>query len=374
MSESNAEGHFGVNVWWRVPGGIKIPGEAVKEALKNNGFEESDLPMPSSRAEVSRAAYSFQNRRGRSNRRVTEKAKNTEQYSVYGILDQEVVGDEEVAFGQNTTIRYDKEANSVMAQGKLAEEFYSVYDTYKDTVIDDDIRKFLTRVVKVICRGVSKGPSGGTYFVSSAYIGIVESAQQVLDELDTGAFIHVERIVNGEQERKNIAFSVDETIDKEIDFILGAASRVEKRASAVKSHQSKMDELQELIDLYSDILGKEAQFEALMEKIQDASKTLSEKVVALQSESSPHKSPNSEKYLSAAKEVLEEEGFALHYKEITKRALDKGLIKSKSLTPDQIMCGCLSVAVKDDDERFVRVGRGIYGLANIPQQEPVITG
>jgi len=369
MSELNESDTFGVNVWWHVPQDIKIAGEVVKNVLIDNGFEEKDMPMPSTRAEVSRAAYSFQNRRGKSDRRVTEKAKSTENYVVYGILDQRVVSDEEVAFGQNTTIRYDKESNSVLAQGDLADEFHIAYQEYKDTIIDDDIRHFLTRVIGM-CRGIPKRPSGGIYFIPSAYMGIIESAQAVLKELNTSAEIYIERVVNGEQERINIARSVDGNIEKEIESILGMASRVEKRASSVKSHQAKMSELEELIGLYSEVLGKEAKFESLMEKIQEAGQILSDKVVALQKQaggSSTSGRGNSEKMLKAAKKILEDEGFPMHYAEITKRALSQGLIKSKGATPERTMCGCLSTALKDGDARFKRVKKGTYGLTSIPQ-------
>jgi restriction system protein len=72
-------------------------------------------------------------------------------------------------------------------------------------------------------------------------------------------------------------------------------------------------------------------------------------------------------FLDAAHEILKQVGQPLHYREITKRALEQGFIESKGKTPEATMNAQLAVNIKRAEEggppsRFVRAGRGIFGL------------
>ena len=68
-------------------------------------------------------------------------------------------------------------------------------------------------------------------------------------------------------------------------------------------------------------------------------------------------------YLEAAYQILREAGEPLHYREITQRALAKGLLQPSGLTPDATMGSRLYTDTKQDESRFVRAGRGLFGLA-----------
>jgi len=68
-------------------------------------------------------------------------------------------------------------------------------------------------------------------------------------------------------------------------------------------------------------------------------------------------------YLEAAYIILSEAGRPLHYREIAKRALAQGLIQPTGLTPDATMGSRLYVDTKQDGSRFLRVGRGMFSLA-----------
>ena len=69
-------------------------------------------------------------------------------------------------------------------------------------------------------------------------------------------------------------------------------------------------------------------------------------------------------FLEAAKAALEEAGEALHYTDITRRALQRGWIETKGATPEATMRARLTTALNDlgDDAEIVRVGRGIWAL------------
>jgi restriction system protein len=63
----------------------------------------------------------------------------------------------------------------------------------------------------------------------------------------------------------------------------------------------------------------------------------------------------------AAERVLREAGGPLHADEITRRALNGGLINTKGKTPQATMGAQLAVAAKKG-QIFVRTAPGVYGL------------
>lgn len=75
-------------------------------------------------------------------------------------------------------------------------------------------------------------------------------------------------------------------------------------------------------------------------------------------------------YTEAALEVLraESDGRPMHYREITRRAIANGWIRTTGLTPEASMGAALSQAIKraaqrDEVSAFKAYGRGLYGLA-----------
>lgn len=67
-------------------------------------------------------------------------------------------------------------------------------------------------------------------------------------------------------------------------------------------------------------------------------------------------------YLDAACAILQAAGAPLHYEEITQRALDQHLIAPQGLTPAATMGSRLYTDTKQEGSRFVRAGRGQFGL------------
>jgi restriction system protein len=69
--------------------------------------------------------------------------------------------------------------------------------------------------------------------------------------------------------------------------------------------------------------------------------------------------------LEAARHVLQEVGGALHYKELTRQILDRGLWKPAGKTPAATVNAQLAVAIKDDPNSvFIRTGPGRFRLRN----------
>jgi hypothetical protein len=386
---------FGVNVWWTCPEVIR-EGSDVQTALQKHGFEKSDIPFPSRRTEVSRAAYSFQNRLGKSNRRVTEKANDNVNFVTYGILDREQEEADTVGFTQHTTIRLDKSTNEVKVDGSLASEVMDSIKTYSGKMTDDDIRYFLRRVIKM-CFGVAKRPTGGIYFVPEQFTNVVRSAQAVLDELGTGAKLYVEGVVNGVQERQNVWASVEEEIDGRIQETLSAVDRIERRTNCIKDQEEKLNGVKSLMEVYVKLLGEEAKYQGIAEKIEKAVKTVAEKMAVVQKGTAAVKKakkvkavvvPVEEKVeplkkaamppppkatcgangvkftndaLRFVHEILTEKGVPMNYGDLAKEALAKGLVlnvKDAAVS----MYNYLNASLKKGEGLFVKTGRGMFDI------------
>jgi hypothetical protein len=359
---------FGVNIWWTCPEFV-MSGEKAREALTKHGFEEEDMPLPDRAKAVSRAAYSFQDRRHKNGRRVTEKTKTTSRHNVYGILGQVSKGDEEVAYNQSTTVRFDKESKRVEVEGVLNEDFMKALEKYDDAITDDDVRLFLRKVVRM-CKGVAKRPSGGIYFVPEKFVGIIESASYVIDELKVGAKLYVEGVVNGQRERQNVWEAVETDIEGQIEATLKAVERIEKRASSVQSHEAKLSEMTDLMNIYRELLGQEAKYEELAERLESASSEVAKKLDELQKNSPApsRKSSGTKRHrvssnvLDTVHEVLKENG-VMHYTELALAVEAKGveLHETKSRNKGQWLALQIYRDTRENSAtRFKSIGNGLY--------------
>ena len=274
---SNQE--FGVNVWWTIPT-FKMEAVFVQNLLEKHGFDRDDMKSPSDRVEVSRAVRSFQNRRTKDNRRLAELARTNGGDVVYGILDRRVDGDD-VEFVQSTTVKYDRNHNTVSVSGVLTRAVNSAIEEYKDKITDADLRNFVRGVIGM-CRGIAKRPSGGIYFVPAQFSAVVEQASSFLAELNVGAKLYVERMMNGVQEREIVWEAVEDDIDEQLEKVLSGVERVERRVSALRSGEEKIEELRGLMKTYQELLGQEAKHEELAEKLDKAVKTIAEKMSKMQ--------------------------------------------------------------------------------------------
>ena len=82
-------------------------------------------------------------------------------------------------------------------------------------------------------------------------------------------------------------------------------------------------------------------------------------------------------FLEAAYQVLQEVGEPLHFREITERALARGLVETGGKTPAASLNAMITLDVKraaaeGEVSRFVRVGRGIIGLREWDSPAPAV--
>lgn len=365
----NTAQNIGVNVWWTAEQNIIVDAENAKYALESVGFEDGDMPYPSRRAVVSRAVYSFQDRRHKDGRRVVEKAKETANDVVWGILDLSHKSREEVSYDQSTTVTFHKDNGRVEVNGSLSDEFHKQLERYTDAITDDDLRFFFRNVVGM-CYGVAKRPTGGIYFVPERFQGTIEDAKRVVEKLGVNAKLYVERIQNGQQEREIVADSVEEKIRNDISESLNAVERIEKRVGCIQNHADKVAELEGMKDLYQQLLGQEAHYEELTEQIDDAANKISNKMAEL-FRNKPVQQPKPKKtnitrkpvgnIMDYVNQILDEENQALHYNEIANKLEEKGceLRETQTKTKRQWVQIQVTNAIRKG-AKIQKLGKGFY--------------
>jgi outer membrane lipopolysaccharide assembly protein LptE/RlpB len=350
---------FGVNIWWHIPT-FTINGDRAQGLIEQAGFEPEDLPLPSRKLAVSRTAHSFQDRRHKDGRRVTEKTKDSSEYVVYGILGKTQKGEEEVGYDQATTIKLNKESGSVTAEGRLGNEFLARLSRYENSITNEDVATFLRKVVK-LTYGVPLRPTGGIYFVPNRFVSLIEDAQNFLDSLGIGAKLYVQRIVDGDNEREIVWNSVENNIASQIESTLEAVDKIEKRVSSIANHETKLSELEDLMTIYQDLLGKEAEYEEITEQLQDASNTVAAKLTELQSQTVT----NHNAIVPEVEKVLKQAGKALGFREIAQELKNNGVQLNSTKSRDEAEWVSLEIArsLRKGYTGIKRAGRGKYEIA-----------
>jgi hypothetical protein len=377
-----AANNFGSIIYWSVAQDAVIKVEEAKTVAEMHGFEGADFKAASLEAEVSRAVHSFRDRHSKEDRKVAEPIKNTATEKVWGILSHNRVGEEEVAFTQDTKVTFHKVTKTVSAEGSQANEFFARYEQFKDSIIDEDIRNFIQNV-RLLARGINlREGSGGIYFVPQRFVWLIESAQKVLDDLKVDAKIYMLPMQNTESARQDIWESVEREINNDVEMLVKQAENVTRNISSFKKKEDKLKELDGLMQIYRDLLGAEAQYEELAERLGDASGKVaslmtdlqSSKAVKVAKETKSRKAdPATSKpivanagtdvnpWIAAATAVLANAGVPMHYKAITEKAIADGLVESNGKTP----WNTLTTAINRYNEgELVSLGKGMYELAN----------
>ena len=363
---------LGCNVWWTLPE-TSVDGVRAQTLLAKHGFEPGDMKLPSRQLEVSRAIKSFHNRRTKHNRKIGEKVKETMDAVIYGILEREQDGDE-VGFEQRTTIKLNKDTGEVSVTGNLSDAFREALNDATGKITDEDIRYFLRKVIRM-CFGVAKRPTGGIYFVPEKFAAILEQAKALIAEFDSQSRIYVERVMDGTEERQNVWGSVEAEVEDRVASAVAAVGRIE-RLSSIQGKNEDIEEARELMKVYQQLLGEEAKYETLVEKIDEAVRIVGAK---LSSQSGVPSIPTSEvekvekvekvkvgggkTVVEAALVVLAKVGKPLASRDIMDEAVKAGLYETTCAAPYESFISGLTKAINKGEKRIVRCGRGMYQAA-----------
>jgi maltooligosyltrehalose synthase len=198
----------------------------------------------------------------------------------------------------------------------------------------------------------------------------VERAQAVLDDMKSGAFLYVEGVVNGVRERQHVWTAVEADIERELDKTLKSVARIERSTRAVQGHQATVMGLQEMMEVYTDLLGKEAEHEAISERIAEAVGEVAHKLTDLQAGTAAKVKkvvasgkPRGSKVFDAAVDVLVSSGSAMHYRDIMNAMVAAGSYDGSYKSSDRSVNDVLRRRIAGGDTRVKIIGRGIYQVA-----------
>lgn len=360
-------GALGVNVWWTVPEAL-VDGDAAQVAVESAGFERKDIVPASFRRAASRACYNMQDRRSNEHRRVTEKVKTADGKVVFGILDR-VDGQEEVSFEQKTKVIVDGKNNELVAFGEVADKVRTEFDANLGRVNSADIRAFIGKVVR-LCYGIPKRPSGGIYFVPAQFADLIESARQAVENMfpaGKGAVprIYTERVFNGEEERRNVADSVADDLRGEINKIMAGIESISRSSKALKDREGKLHMVEQMAKLYEEILGKEAEYEDLIEELRGAETKLVARMTEMDESRKARKPAKVERVTldKVIRKTLADAGRPMRVPEIVDAIKASGAYELPETNAIPSVAGTLSRVTKTDESGIAKVGRGLYEVA-----------
>jgi hypothetical protein len=354
---SNSANAVGMNIAWTVPSTV-TPLAEVHALLEKNGFPVEWFKEPTDRCSFTRAVNAFANTR---KHRLVRKIADNE-FLTFGVVDESPdASTESLSYTKTTTVRYEKSTQAVTAEGPLAEEIIAKYQTMRECITDADVRTFLRGVIER-CDGVPKTKNGQYYFVPFYHLSTIESARDFIEAVAFGSYMLVERIYNGEQERKNIWKSVQDEITKCVDKTLEEVENIESHMSAVKKKESKLEEFGRLMNVYSDLLGKEATIENLRKQLSDAENFVAGKMNDLQKSvvEGALRVKGKKTLKSAVAQVLNENGGEMSYADIYGAIVEQELFE---LPDDEKAKYRVASTLANNKSLFVKVRRGVYKLS-----------
>jgi hypothetical protein len=345
-----------MNIAWTVPSTV-TPLSRVHDLLDKNGFPREWFKEPTERCSFTRAVNCFKSK----NRLVRKIADN--EYLTLGVVDESPdAGSESLSYKQTTTVRFRKSDKTVTAEGPLASQIIEKWQSMRECITDADVRKFLRDIIER-CDGVPKTKNGQYYFVPFFHFSTIESAREFIEELASGSYMLVERIFNGEQERRGIWKSVQDEISKCVEKTLSEVDDIESHLSAVKKKESQMEEFERLMNVYSDLLGKEAKIENLRKQLADAEEFVSAKMADLQKSvvSGALKVKGKVTLKNVVAKILHESGEAMHFGDIYDEIVERELY---DLPNDPNVKYRVASTLANNKSVFVKVKRGVYRLAD----------
>jgi hypothetical protein len=350
---------FGFNVWWHVPRTF-VGAAFAKSVLESHGISDDLISEPSRRKTVSQAVRSLQNRRKKSHQTISKPTGENSEVVTYGVLDEGHLDSETVEFTQSTTVRLDKKTGEVGVEGAHRDAVGKAVALYDGMVTDNDIRIFLRGIVDQ-CRGVPKRPSGGIYFIPGRFKPLIEKAQSAIKGMKCGARLYTEDIVNGIQERQNIWEAAEAEIGQKLEKALESAEKIGRNAKLAKNHQDEIVGIRQMMDVYASLLGDQAEYESIAERISDAVNTVTHKLTEATTGEITEgiKRACGSKVYDAAVDVLVKAGIAMRIPDLVSAMVEAGTYK-RCATAELSVRGTILRVMDSGDTRIEKVNRGMY--------------
>jgi len=257
-----------------------IPVDKVRLVAEECGLDEDLIYTPTRKRAAVRAAREAakENRRFRDHiaRPVTE---NNEQ-AVFGIInEQHDEAAEKNRYFQTTTVRYDKDKDSVSVEGdpEMVDRFNQEYARYDEGLTSDDIRLFIYRVLRKTCGGIALVPTGGLYFVTAAHLPILQGVHEFLQRLNVGRLWYEPKI-DCTATMEWVWDAAKTEIQGRINQVKTRVSKINKRESSLRKQTAELTSQEELLKAYAELTGFEADAEEMLENISEAAQGIAAKI------------------------------------------------------------------------------------------------
>lgn len=269
---------IGHNVVWMVKETLLSLND-VTDVIVECGLDPAYLSEPTSKRAVCRAAKEVAKaENGRFEDSFVRKiADNDQKYSLCLLEEDRDKENDRLYAAQTTTVKFIKSSGTVECEGDKKEEFMEKYSEYKSGVTDDDIRAFVLKTVRHEGYGISLRPTGGIYFVPLVRDSVLQKLSNFLRKLDIGD-IYKFRVLEGSSENYILSEAFKDEIKKQLEGIRTSVGKVSKRMKALDKKKDEVENLQEVVTAYQQVLDAEVLIEEIMEEIKTTNQVIGEKM------------------------------------------------------------------------------------------------
>lgn len=372
---------IGSIVTWDLQG-TRITPDDLRAVLAAEGMtaEAAAVPSIDLRAAVKRAAREWAQGRGNAARYRAEVVREDGGSVQVGILRHERVSQDEVRWVQVETLTLDTGTGTWTRATGLSEgadllALVIERATYLDHTY---VRPQILQARMTEWHAFPLRRQGGAYFVAGAYASELEAMQRVVSRLGDSS-LSIYTLARTEQSVQGLEQSAREHAGTTLRGLRERITGWQDRAGAVRGDAvaGMLEELRTLrgdVQFYADSLAVALDdvMADLDSAVQDA-----QALARAEFEAEPGaqvvraRTERTGSMLSAARKVLADAGSALTATEITRRAIEQGLIQPTGKTPIASMEARLCIAARNG-EGIVRTAPRTYALApsTEPQPEP----
>ena len=262
----------GFNLWWQFSKTLSSY-SVLRELAEELGLEEH-LPAPTYKKAFTQAFKHFETRKNKIlARRVAEDKRSL----THSLVFESVENNEELKYAQETTATLDKQTGDITIKGVLSDDIRSVYNTYRNSVTDNDLRVFMRKALESI-GAIPKKPSGGIYFVPKTKAEAIEKIAKVVETSNTKNTVYIERVFNGEMEKETVIKTFKEVFFDRINDVLEKVDNIDSSTKCARNQSASLEELAKLTEYYKEININDTEISEVLIGIETAKQVINEKI------------------------------------------------------------------------------------------------
>lgn len=251
---------------------VDVDFDTIQNVLKELDLPENLIYKPKPKNAVVRAAREVAKENGRYRDHLARRVKDNKDTFVMSVVDEERdAQNETLHYEQSTTIRFDKNSESVNVEGPLSEDFRAEYEKYSNSVNSQDIRNYVYRVIRYQGSGVSLVHTGGLYFVPENKVNVVEKLDQFLKRMSIGRVWYKPEI-DDQNTREWVWSAAVEEVTTMVKQVVGYINNSERtvRENTLRSRGAELVEKADLVKAYANLTQIGSQAEDVIDEINSA--------------------------------------------------------------------------------------------------------